>query len=134
VALSAEAVYDRYKSDEGINPDLPLKVRTISFPLRARYFHPSGWFGGVDFTYVDQHVDMSSASMQPGGDSGFGVVDLSVGYRLKRRQGIISIGIQNLLDRDFNYLDDSYREFRDEPSAGPYIPEITGVIRTTFSF
>jgi hypothetical protein len=42
---------------------------------------------------------------------------------LPKRFGIISFSVTNLLDQNFHYLDDSYREFQDQPSIGPYFPE-----------
>ena len=32
------------------------------------------------------------------------------------------------------YQDDSYREFRDEPSTGPYFPEATAYLRANLVF
>ena len=40
----------------------------------------------------------------------------------------------NIGDKDFMYQDDSYREFRDEPSVGPYFPERTVMGSLTISF
>jgi len=48
--------------------------------------------------------------------------------------GTVSIGVKNLFDQDFYYQDDSYREFRDEPSTGPYFPERTILGQLTLSF
>ena len=51
------------------------------------------------------------------------MVDLSVGYRLPNRWGHVSLGILNLFDEEFDYQDDSYREFSSEAITGPYFPE-----------
>ena len=42
---------------------------------------------------------------------------------------MISVEAQNLFDNDFEYQDDSYREFRDEPATGPYFPDRTVMVR-----
>lgn len=133
-SLSAEAVYDKFESEESVDPDLPTKVRTWSFPIAAQYFHPSGYFGMTGLTYVDQEVSRQDISQYSGGKSHFSVTDFAVGYRLPRRQGILSFAVQNVFDKNFDYQDDSYRTFEDEPSIGPYIPDRTFIARITLNF
>ena len=131
--LGIEAVYDRFKTDEpSVNASLPLEVKTKSYPVTLQYFHPSGFFGQLGSTYVDQEytdqVDSES------GDDSFTITDLAVGYRLPKRRGIVSITVQNATDEEFKYQDDSYRTFEDEPSAGPYIPDRLVMGRLTLNF
>jgi tetratricopeptide (TPR) repeat protein len=127
VALSAEVVYDRFKAERSfrtIEDFFPEKLETISVPLGIRYFHPSGLFGGFSATYVHQEVDRSPGAelgLAEGSDD-FVVLDAAVGYRLPNRAGLISLEVSNLLDEDFRYQDDSFRESQDAPSIGPYIP------------
>jgi tetratricopeptide (TPR) repeat protein len=132
--LSAEAIYDRYESDKPIDFEQPLKVKTLSFPLGVNYFHPSGVFGGVIVSHVDQKVRRSSTATYADGDSHFTVADLAVGYRLPRRRGLVSVAVQNLFDNNFDYQDDNYREFQDQPSSGPYIPDRMIMGRLTLNF
>ena len=66
-------------------------------------------------TYVDQKVRRSATATQADGSDDFFLVDATVGYRLPKRAGVISLQVKNLFDDEFNYQDDSYREFRDEP-------------------
>jgi tetratricopeptide (TPR) repeat protein len=134
VSLSAEAVYDKFEGGSAINPNVPLMVRTLSYPLRVNYFQPNGFFAGAGITYVDQEVDPSAIATSPKGDSDFTVTDISIGYRFPRRMGIASLSIQNLTDEEFEYQDDSFREFQDEPSTGPYIPDRTVMARITLNF
>jgi tetratricopeptide (TPR) repeat protein len=133
-SVSAEAVYDKYESDKPVDIEQPLEVKTISFPLKVQYFHPAGYFGGVGVSYVDQNVDRSKLATLSDGDDNFTVTDLSVGYRLPRRRGIISLSVQNLFDKEFDYQDDSFREFQDEPSVGPYIPDRLFLARISLDF
>ena len=131
--LGVEAVYDRFKTDDpSVNPNLPLEVKTLSYPVSLQYFHSSGFFGYLGTTYVDQEYtdQVSTAS----GEDSFNVTDLSLGYRLPKRRGIISISVQNVADEDFNYQSDGYRTFDDEPSTGPYIPERFVMGRLTLNF
>ncbi|MGD8630125.1 MAG: FecR domain-containing protein [Gammaproteobacteria bacterium] len=135
-ALSLDAVYDKFKNDDNsLNANfVPRSVRTYTVPAKLLYFNPKGYFGGLGLTYVDQKVSRTSASGLPEGKSDFSIVDLSVGYRLPKRSGVISLAVHNLLDKDFNYQDDSYREFGDEPSVAPYIPERVVMGRFTLNF
>jgi tetratricopeptide (TPR) repeat protein len=137
LALGVEAIYDLYNADEGVATqfdDVPTRVETVSLPLSARYFAPGGWFAGLTATPVEQEVEYDDFSSLEGGDESFFVLDLAAGYRLPARRGVISLDIRNLTDEEFSYQDDSFREFRDEPSIGPYFPEITGVLSATVVF
>jgi len=139
-SLSAEAVYDKFEGDAATFTD-PVsgsvvlhRARTLSYPLRAQYFHPGGFFAGVGITYVDQEVDRTVTAIRSTDNSNFTVGDISIGYRLPRRMGIVSLSVQNVTDEEFEYQDDSYREFQDEPSTGPYIPDRSIMARITLNF
>jgi hypothetical protein len=137
VAVHTELVYDQYRSQSGISTEfdnLPEKVVTWSLPVKVNYFDPTGFFAGLGATYVDQSVQRSVNATQASGDDNFVVVDASIGYRFPKRLGILSLAVMNLFDTEFQYQDDSYREFRDEPSTGPYFPQRTVMVRFTLSF
>ena len=132
VAVHSELAYDRYRSKSGIATEynnLPENVETWSLPIGVSYFDPSGFFAGLGATGVDQSVRRSAAATQASGDDQFIVVDTSIGYRLAKRRGVLSLAVKNLFDTDFRYQDDSYREFRDEPAIGPYFPVRTVMAR-----
>ncbi len=137
IVVSLEAIYDLYEADSGIATEfdnLPERVKTESLPLSVKYFSPSGWYAGITTTFVDQEVERDPFASQASGDESFEVVDLNVGYRFPKRRGAISLIILNAADEDFMYQDDSYREFRDEPSTGPYFPERTATIQANLVF
>jgi hypothetical protein len=127
VAVNVEFVYDKFAAEKGRNltvqAGFPEKVVTYSVPFGVRYFHPSGFFAGAGATYVHQDVNTDDLSGLPEGSDDFVVVDAAIGYRLPRRFGIVSLSVSNLFDQGFHYQDDSYREFQDQPSIGPYFPE-----------
>jgi tetratricopeptide (TPR) repeat protein len=133
LALGAEFVYDRFKSQKGDEAVVPKKVTTVSVPVWARYFWRNGLFAGVGATFVYQNVDRFEASTFNDGDDRFAVFDATAGYRLPKRFGVFSVGVQNVFDRNFNFQDDSYREFGDQPSTGPYIPDFQIVGRLTIN-
>jgi hypothetical protein len=136
LALSAEFVYDRFSAETGklltTGFGVPEKVETFSVPFGARYFHPSGFFAGVGAAYVHQHVNRSG--QRPEGSGDFFVVDAAVGYRLPKRFGLVSLSVTNLFDNKFKYQDDSFREFQDQPTIGPYIPDRQILARVTLNW
>lgn len=133
VSATAEVIYDDYDS-EFTDSDLPEKVRTVSVPLGVRYFAPSGLYAGIGGTYVDQEVERAASSFLADGSDTFFLVDLAVGYRFPKRQGVFSLEVRNVFNEKFSYQDDSYRGNPDEPSTGPYFPERTLMGQLTLSF
>ena len=138
LAVRAGFAYDKFDRESEdflarvISQD-PLKVETISVPVNLSYFHPSGFFAMAGATFVDQDVDRLSGFENQGHDNFF-VVDLGIGYRFPDRIGIASLQVQNLLDEGMEYQDDSYREFQEEPSVGPYFPDRTILGRVVLNF
>lgn len=63
----------------------------------------------------------------------FSLWDAAVGYRMPKRLGLLSIGVSNLFDTEFEYQDDSYREFQEETSIGPYFPDRVLMARISLS-
>ncbi|MCH6579302.1 MAG: TonB-dependent receptor [Nitrospinae bacterium] len=137
LAVSAELVYDRFEAEKGLataSGRFPEKLATTRIPLAARYFHPKGYFAGIGATYVHQTVRRSDISPLADGTDEFVVVDAALGYRLPRRRGTVSLELRNLFDREFNFQDDGFREFADEPSTGPYIPDRVVLLRVSLNF
>ncbi len=107
------------------------KVTTHRFPLGAGFFHPCGASAGLKASYIDQDgrfVPQFSSDGTPGeqGSDHFWVVDASIGYRLPKRWGILTLEAQNLFDKSFRYQDTDH----DNPSIQP---ERTVVFRFTLS-
>jgi len=128
LAFSVEFVYDNFEaqlSRANLDSNVPDELDTISVPIGIRYFDRSGLFAGFSATYVDQNVKRSQGNVLglTNGHNDFFVLGASVGYRLPRRLGIASLSVSNLLDEGFKFQDDSFREFQDRPSIGPYFPE-----------
>jgi outer membrane receptor protein involved in Fe transport len=95
--LSAEYFLERFQRARG----QPSDVETHRLPLGATYHLVSGFMGQLRASRVHQDVTSGGATEQ----DRFWTIDASFGYRLPRRRGIVSIGVQNLLDEQFNYYD-----------------------------
>ena len=127
-ALSTEPEYQD-TSREGVGPG-PAIVRTRILPLRARYFHPQGFFGALSGTYVDQTVRGTPTGFDQE-DESFWVLDLEVGYRFPRRLGILSLEVKNLLGKSFLYQDQNY--LVTEPVPSRFIPDRTIAAKISLS-
>jgi tetratricopeptide (TPR) repeat protein len=137
IGVSADLVYDLFEAENGDVTEfgnLPERVRTFSIPVVASYFDPSGFFGALGGTFVDQEVERSEFATYGQGQDSFFLVDAAVGYRFPKRRGLISLGVKNIFDTDFYYQDDSYRETSVEASTGPYFPDRTVMGTLTLSF
>ncbi len=132
-AVAAGVEFDTYDSGPSSVVDLPTDLKTLSLPLSVRWFSPVGLFAGLTTTFVHQAVDREGAFAEEGRDS-FILMDVAVGYRFPKRRGLITLEAKNLLDSGFRYQDDSFREFTNEPSVGPYIPERSSIGRLTVNF
>ena len=131
LALSAEVVYDGFDRDPEIDVGQPDEVETFSVPLEARYFHPSGVFASLGVTPVWQDIHFKSGSSRYE-ETDFAVVDGSLGFRLPKRRGIISLEVRNLFDEDFDFQDDNFRS--SESSNPQFTPERTFMLRGTINF
>jgi tetratricopeptide (TPR) repeat protein len=106
VALAAEYQFEKFDRDKilvagnSIFTGLP-EIRTHYVPLNLSYYHPNGLFTRLGATYV--HQDATTTDRLMSGDERFWVVDASIGYRLPKRYGLVSIDVKNLLDEEFSY-------------------------------
>jgi Flp pilus assembly protein TadD len=101
IAASAQYYLDR---SDSIDPNAPT-INTHRVPLELKFFHPAGFFANLKATYIDQYgtfLNVSSGDFESGRDQ-FWIWDASVGYRLPKRLGILTIGVLNLLDRGFQF-------------------------------
>lgn len=132
LSLGADYQYELFKRDERMNGLAPVEMETQIVPLQLSYFHPSGGFGRLTTTLVSQNIEMFD---QPGVTSTdeFILSDVSIGYRLPKRHGILSAEIRNVFDQSFNYMDIATRSSQDVITP-LFLPERTFVFRFTMSF
>jgi tetratricopeptide (TPR) repeat protein len=82
-----------------------LDLRTHRVPVGVGYFAPRQWFANGKVTYVHQRGEFAALGFPPRGDDSFWVVDTTVGYRLPKRYGRISLEARNLFDTQFQFQD-----------------------------
>jgi len=112
LAASMEYQYERFGRDPQFTGETQAtRIRTHRLPLALRYFDPRGYLAGIKASYIDQEGDFSSGpGVMPGAatdaqDDRFWIVDASVGYRLPKRRGMVSVGASNLFDESFHFVD-----------------------------
>jgi hypothetical protein len=103
--------------------ELPTRLRTDILPIRVRYFNKYGFFASLTGTYVKQKLGKSSIENSRKNYSNFFLVDTSIGYRLPKKFGILSLQVKNIFDRKFNYQDTNSQSA--DPSGSAFIPDRT---------
>ena len=121
LALSAEYFYE----ENVLRLQDNAEDRTNRLPLTLSYFNPNGLFGSIRGTYVWQST-IPSGLTSPVSEA-FWNLDLSVGFRLPRRLGLIVLSIDNLLDEKI-----PFRET--DPNHPLFVGERVLSLRTTVQF
>jgi len=129
IALALEYLYERLERDPQ-NSGIARVVEsdTHRVPLSLAYFHPSGFQARLIGTYVNQSGQFGDAfsGVKPGSDQFF-VLDASIGYRLPKRFGLITLEGRNLTDQHFHY--------NDHDIGNPtFYPERLILLRLTLAF
>jgi TonB dependent receptor-like, beta-barrel len=129
IALSVEYLYERLERDpENSGVARVVESDTHRVPLSMAFFHPSGLQARVTGTYVNQSGQFGDAfSGVKSGSDQFFVLDASIGYRLPKRFGLITLEGRNLLDQKFHYNDHDFGN----PS---FYPERLILLRVTLAF
>ena len=83
-----------------------IEADTHRIPIEISFFHSMGVQAQLKATYIAQEgiFEDASAMIFPGDDQ-FWVVDASIGYRLPKRRGLITIEARNLFNNSFNFQD-----------------------------
>ena len=132
IAVSVDYYYERYQDDPSISGS---EAKTQRVPLGIKYFHPRGFFAGLTASYINQtgnYAIPNSGTLAPM-SSHFWLLDGSVGYRLPRRRGVLSVGVQNLTDRQFS-LNEVDPQLETESQFAPLQPRRAVIARFTLSF
>lgn len=107
-------------------------VNTSYLPTSLRFFHPSGFFAEVRGTYVNQQVIQPPNPQDGEFATDFYLVDASIGYRLPKQYGMLSLEANNLLDNRFKFRDRTFQI--NEKRVSDITPEQTLFARFTFNF
>ncbi len=109
------------------------KVETILLPISLRRFGPHGLFAEITATGVSQEIAPEPGVELERDEDDFVLMDLTAGYRLPNRQGIVSIAVENIFDREFFYQDINMQS-PGALSQPRFIPDRRIVAKATFAF
>jgi hypothetical protein len=134
LSFSTAYHYDRIHR-EPTTPSDPLLVKSSihRLPIAIKFFMPNGFFSSVSVTYVNQNIKKPNTSTKSDSDQ-FWIVNTSVGYRLPNRFGILSFGVNNLLNKKHKYESFNFDTGSGKPIVSLFQPERTFFTRITLSF
>jgi outer membrane receptor protein involved in Fe transport len=124
VGLSLEYLYERFRREGNLGDEQIAKLSTHRVPLGIAYFHPAGFIGRVKATIVRQQGVFGTTDLPVPGDDAFAVVDGSIGYRLPKRCGLITLDVKNLFAQKFQFQDT-------DPKSPRILPRRLIVVRFT---
>jgi hypothetical protein len=110
VSLRAEYQWEKFEREQ--IPTLPpfafREVETHRVPFGIQFFHPIGVSASFGATYLHQDGQFDAAAgLQPAslvpGHRDFWLFDTSLRYRLPKRYGFVTFGVNNLADEDATY-------------------------------
>ena len=130
LATLAEYQYEKFdRGNDFSGVEQIVDLDTHRFLIGGRFFLPCGFFAGLKTTYIYQDGDFGDPASPPivSDDDDFWVLDASVGYRIPRRYGFITVEAKNILDEDF--------KFQDTDPANPTISSERFIVgRVTLAF
>jgi len=131
IAIKAEYQLERFERErlDEFN-ETPFMMKTHLLPVVLGYFHPSGFFSRLQTTYVNQKVELITGDKV---DDEFVLMDVTLGYRMPKRYGIMSIKIKNLFDENFDFEGIDSRTSQTATNS-PFVPERTLLISFTMAF
>jgi tetratricopeptide (TPR) repeat protein len=106
LALKAEYQYEDFAKKEYM-PENIENLTTHRLPLGISIFCPFGVVAKVKTTYVNQKGDFLNPFLLTTSSDrdSFWVTDASIGYRLPKRRGIITLEARNLFNNNFKFQD-----------------------------
>lgn len=116
------------RSASNVDSSQPLKLRTSQIPISLNYSNPNGISFYMSSINIDQVYKDNISITQ---SENFWTTNFSLSYRLSKRAGILSLGINNIFDQNFNFYGVN---FTGEPKLAQYLPERSVNIRINTTF
>lgn len=104
------------------------------FPIFLKYKHQNGFYSEFKYTNIKQKIKFVSSGTSTIVNTDFNVADLSIGYKLPKNSGDLSLSINNLQDRKFKYQDEYEYNADDFNVNTKYIPERTIFLNVALYF
>lgn len=116
-SLTAEYAYEDLDRDAEGGPGA-TEARTHYVPLGVNFFHPSGLNAALKATYINQDGEFERKDDRgffEAASDDFWLVDAAVSYRIPKRYGFVTVGVQNIFDQEFQYFDTDWENPRYQP-------------------
>jgi hypothetical protein len=126
LAVSGEYSFERFDREGFTGVEQIFELDTHRLPIGVAYFHPSGATARLRVTFVNQHGLIDIAQRPVAGRDRFAVLDASIGYRLPKRYGFITLEAKNLLDEDLRFSDT-------DPASPSILPDRMIMLRFVLS-
>jgi tetratricopeptide (TPR) repeat protein len=135
LSLSVEPSFEEFTRENRAEDPLATDVRTVQVPVTLRLAFPNGFLGMLGARYVHQDVDRLEVyrSVFQVGNEDYVLLDLSLGYRLPGRRGVVLLEVRNLTNQGFDYQDDNFIRRVELAPAGIF-PERTAWVRVSLQF
>lgn len=104
-ALRAEYLFEQFQRDPAFTGGTARDLDSQRLVFGVRYFQPSGFGATLTATHWRQKGEFGDNQAFQSGSENFWTTDASVSYRLPNRRGFVSLGVSNLFDKQFRYLD-----------------------------
>jgi tetratricopeptide (TPR) repeat protein len=104
-ALRADYLFEQFTRDPSFTGGSASDLDSHRLQFGVRYFQPSGFSAGLTTTYWRQKGEFGDNNTFQSGSENFWTTDASVSYRLPNRAGFVSVGVSNLFNKQFRYLD-----------------------------
>ena len=132
LAFTFQPMFEWYRARERESSGDPYRVRTLTLPVTAAWFHPSGVYAFGGASYLQQDIQQAPEGTSEQDDDWGILIDLGVGYRLPRRYGTIGFRIDNLFDEQLSFQDESLRT--DTDLNPRFLPARTFLLTATLNF
>ncbi len=110
LALGSGYEYEHINNNGSVLAEGFSDLQTRRLPVTIKYFLGHGLSWGAKATWVAQSGDFDPGAYGPDeattrGESRFWTLDLSMGYRLPNRRGLVSLTVNNAMDKSFRFQD-----------------------------
>jgi Tfp pilus assembly protein PilF len=123
LALSGDYQYERFERPDDFAAENITRLNTHRFSLGISFFHPSGFIAMLKPIYINQDGNFLTGFEPPdfmrptfeSKEDQFWVVDASIGYRLPKRLGMVTVEAKNLFNKSFKFQDTDPQNPRIQP-------------------
>ncbi|MCK5888962.1 MAG: TonB-dependent receptor [Methylococcales bacterium] len=93
-----------------------LSTITKELPLNLHLYHSNGLFSNFSGTFVNQRTEYENGDSRKNGKNRFWIFNTSIGFRLPKKTGSLSLEVRNLFNKNFQY----HSNF---DASGPTLPK-----------